>query len=52
VGYLAKAGKDVGLPIKPELVMGIAIPVIAGVLIFGVRLIRKKVKVAHAKIDG
>jgi len=51
VGYLAKAGKEAGLPIKPELVMGIAIPVIAGALIFGVRLIRKKVEVAHAKID-
>ncbi|MCF6283333.1 MAG: DUF3422 domain-containing protein [Candidatus Polarisedimenticolaceae bacterium] len=51
VGYLAKAGKAAGLPLKPDLVMGISIPIIAGILIFGVRLIRKKVKVAHAKID-
>ena len=51
IGYLAKAAKAAGMPIKPELVIGISIPVVAGILILGVRFIRKKVKKAHARID-
>ncbi|WP_456378054.1 DUF3422 family protein [Thiolapillus sp.] len=51
VGYLAKAAKAAGIPIKPELAVGISIPIIAGALILGVRMIRKKVKKAQAKID-
>ena len=52
VGYLAKAAKAAGMPIKPELAIGISIPLIAGALILGVRFIRKKVEKAQAKIDG
>ncbi len=52
IGYLAKAAKAGGLPIKPELIVGISIPVVAGVLMFGVRLIRKKVEKANARIGG
>ncbi len=51
VGYLAKAAKTAGMPIKPELVIGISIPIVAGALILGVRWIRKKVKKSQAKID-
>ncbi len=51
IGYLAKAAKAGGMSIKPELVVGIAIPVVAGALILGVRFIRKKVEKAHAQID-
>ncbi len=51
VGYLAKAAKTAGMPVKPELVIGISIPVVAGALILGVRWIRKKVEKAQAKID-
>ena len=51
VGYLAKAAKTAGMPIKPELVIGVAIPIVAGILILGVRWIRKKVEKAQAKID-
>ncbi len=40
IGYLAKAGKAAGLPIKPELVVGISIPVVALLIVAGVRYIR------------
>ncbi len=44
IGYIAKAGKAAGLPIKPELVVGISIPVVALLIIVGVRYIRRLVK--------
>ncbi len=44
IGYLAKAGKAAGLPIKPELVVGISIPVVALLIVAGVRYIRRLVK--------
>ncbi len=43
IGYLAKAAKAGGMPVEPELVVGIAIPIVAGVLVLGVRFIRKRV---------
>ncbi len=51
IGYLAKAAKAGGMPVKPELIVGIAIPVVAGALMLGVRFIRKKVEKAHSQID-
>ncbi len=39
------------MSIKPELIVGIAIPLVAGALILGVRFIRKKVGKAHVQID-
>lgn len=43
IGYLAKAGKEMGWPVKPELVVGVSIPVVAIMLTLGVRYIRKVV---------
>ena len=39
--YLAKAGKELGWPIKPELVVGVSIPIVAITLTAGVRYLRK-----------
>ncbi len=47
IGYIAKAGKVAGLPVKPELVMGISIPVIALLATVGVRYIRRVVEKAQ-----
>jgi len=47
IGYLAKAGKELGLPIKPELVIGISIPVVALLITVGVRYIRRMVEKAQ-----
>ncbi|HHL45846.1 MAG TPA: DUF3422 domain-containing protein [Gammaproteobacteria bacterium] len=44
IGYLAKAGKAAGLPLQPELVVGISIPVVVVLIAFGVRRIRKMVE--------
>lgn len=52
IGYLAKAGKAMGWPVKPELVVGLSIPVVAGLLTIGVRFIRKKVEQAQSKVDA
>jgi len=43
VGYIAKAGKSMGMPLDPELIMGISIPVVALMVAVGVRFIRSKV---------
>ncbi len=47
VGYIAKAGKEMGLPINPALVIGISIPVIALLVTVGVRYIRRAVEKAQ-----
>jgi len=47
VGYLAKGLKSVGLAVNPELAMGVAIPVVAGLLALGVRHIRHSVAQAE-----
>jgi len=47
VGYIAKAGKEAGLPIKPALVIGISIPIIALLVTVGVRYIRRIVEKAQ-----
>ncbi|HEC17284.1 MAG TPA: DUF3422 domain-containing protein [Sedimenticola sp.] len=44
VGYLAKAGKAMGWAVKPELVIGVSIPIIAGLVAAGVRSIRRMVE--------
>jgi uncharacterized membrane-anchored protein len=41
VGYLAKAGKQVGLPLEPDVVAGVAVPVIAIVLWRGIVRLRR-----------
>ncbi len=42
VAYLAKAAKAAGLPIEPELVVGLALPVIAVGVIFTLSRVRKE----------
>jgi len=41
VGYVAKAGKAIGLPLDADAVVALAIPVIAGVLWLGLRRLRR-----------
>lgn len=42
LGYLAKAGKAGGLALNPDLVVGLAIPVVACIVIFALRRVRRK----------
>ena len=49
IGYVAKAGKVAGLAIKPELVVGISIPVVALLVTVGVRYIRRMVEKAQKR---
>jgi uncharacterized membrane-anchored protein len=46
VGYLAKAGKAGGLPIDSDLVVGVAVPLLAGAVFLAVRRARR---VLHAE---
>lgn len=41
VGYAAKALTAAGIPVNVEIAMGVSIPVVAGLMAFGVRKIRK-----------
>jgi uncharacterized membrane-anchored protein len=49
VGYLAKAAKSSGLTVDPDLVVGLSIPIIALLVAFGVRHIRRSVARAVGK---
>lgn len=51
IGYLAKALAEAGLPINPAIMMGISIPIIAGLVWYGVRRVRQAVTADDAK-DG
>ncbi|MDP1900009.1 MAG: DUF3422 domain-containing protein [Rubrivivax sp.] len=48
VGYLAKALKSLGLPIDPDLVVGLAIPVAAVLVLLAVRRARRRVQAGEA----
>ena len=43
VGYLAKAARAGGAPFDPEIVMGVSIPVVAALMFFGLRRVRRAV---------
>ena len=43
VGYLAKSVEAGGVPLNPDLVVGISVPVVALLVAFGVRSIRKRI---------
>ena len=43
IGYLAKAGKTLGLTLDPDLAMAIAVPLVALLAALGVRYIRREV---------
>lgn len=48
VGYLAKAGKAAHLPINPDLVVGIALPVLFATVWLGMRRLHKSLHAADA----
>lgn len=41
VGYVAKGAETYGVPVRPELAMAVAIPVVAGLMALGLRKTRK-----------
>jgi uncharacterized membrane-anchored protein len=43
ISYLAKAAKAINLPINPDLIIGVAIPVVTVLVALGVRQIRRMV---------
>lgn len=47
IGYLATAGQAMGWPIRPELAIGLSIPVVGAATILGVRLIRRRIEEAQ-----
>ena len=51
VGYLAKAIKTFGVPVSVEMAQGIAIPVIAGSVWYGMRKLRKAIFAKDDKKD-
>ncbi len=51
LGYLAKAGKAGGLALHPDLVVGLAIPLVAIAVIFALRRARRRIDKADAAKD-
>lgn len=51
LGYLAKAGKAGGLALQPDLIVGLAIPVVACTVIFALRRARRKLHQADSSKD-
>jgi uncharacterized membrane-anchored protein len=51
ISYVAKAGKAMGWPIEPDLVVGASIPVMALALTLGVRYVRKAIAKGQAQTD-
>lgn len=49
LGYLAKAGKATGLPINPDIAMGVAIPVVALAVMWALRRARRHINAAQAQ---
>ncbi len=47
VGYAAKGIKVAGVHVEPELITGIAIPVVAGLVAYGLRRMRKSLALRH-----
>ena len=47
IGYLAKAGHSLGMPIQPQLVIGLSVPVVAIGTILGVHMIRRRIEQAQ-----
>ena len=43
IGYLAKAAKTAGLPVNPDLAMGIAIPAVVAAAWLGIRRVRRHI---------
>lgn len=52
IGYAAKAVAKTGLPVSPEAVMGISLPFVILLAVFGIRSIRKRVSLGSADIKN
>ncbi len=49
LGYIAKAAKVAGAPVNPDLVVGIAIPLVAVAALLAIRKARRRIREAEAK---
>ena len=47
IGYLAKAGQSLGVPVNPSLAIGLSVPVVGIATILGVRMIRRRIEQAQ-----
>jgi len=52
IGYLAKGGKAGGLPIDPDLLVAIAIPIVATSVLLAVRRARRRIKKSEPQESG
>lgn len=52
IGYAAKALGAVGVPINPDVAMGVGIPLVAAVVAFGVRGIRRRMGLDQRRADS
>lgn len=52
LGYLAKAGKAGGLPLQPDLLVGLAVPVVAVFVILALRRARRRLHGPGADVDA
>lgn len=52
IGYLAKGAKAAGVKIDPDLAVGIAIPIVAGVVLLGLRKVHHKLVKKNEASDG
>jgi len=44
IGYLAKAARGAGLPVEPDVAVGISIPIVAVIMVWTVRRMRRRLK--------
>ena len=47
LGYAGKAGKALGLPVNPDLLLGVMVPIVAGAVWIGQRRMHKKLSRRH-----
>jgi uncharacterized membrane-anchored protein len=52
IGYVAKAAKVGGLPVDPDLTVGVAIPLVAVVVLLGLRRVHRALLSGHGPSDG
>ena len=52
LGYMAKAGKAGGLAVEPDLWVGLAIPVVALVVMWSLRRARQKLHAHEGSVDN
>jgi uncharacterized membrane-anchored protein len=52
IGYVVKGGKAGGLPIDPDLLVAIAIPIVATAVLLAVRRARRRIKHSESHDSG